>query len=170
MKPAFWTDKEMGRLPPVVRLDFIGLWMLADDAGWIEAFDVEQAAAELYPWESTGRRARRLTQSVAALAVAGRIVIHEPCGCLEVPHLAEHQRIAGRQSFGARDAHRKHSVATRSDGPLAIAPERRGIGTERNVEVRNGSARAARDVERVGDGRLKAELEARGLHLEGAAS
>lgn len=169
VKPAFWSDKVVARLPKPTRLAFVGLWMLADDAGWIECFDVEQAAAELFPWEHVKRRERDLAGDLERLRAAGRVVIHEPCGCLEVPHLPEHQRIAGHQSFGARDAHRKHSVAMGSD---AVAPG--SHGTVGNGRERNGTERNGREILQdsssegspsSGDGALKAALVANGLHL-----
>lgn len=151
VKPAFWTDKVTARLSRSARLTYIGLWMLCDDAGWIEAFDAEQAAAELFPWEPVGRRTREVAHDIDVLSEAGRVVISEDCGCLHVPHLAEHQRIAGHQTFAARDAHRRHQVATASDIPLPVATERRGIGTERRGTERRVEGAHARD-EKSNDG------------------
>jgi hypothetical protein len=153
VKQGFWTDKVMARLPKCTRLIYIGLWMLADDAGWIESFDVEQAAAELFPFDSAHRRERDLAADVERLIVAGRVVRHD-CGCLVVPHLSEHQRIAGRQNFGAREAHMRSHSAPRSDVALPVAT--RSPGTVGNGRERNGTvdAREAQEPtefqERVG--------------------
>jgi hypothetical protein len=156
IKPAFWTDKLMARLPKSTRLAFIGLWMLADDAGWIESFDVEQAAAELYPWEPVKRRERELSVDVERLIEAGRVV-RSDCGCIQVPHLAEHQRVSGVRSFRARDAHAKHLPLSTKQSPLSDSPGTVGNGRERNVTERNGSARA-HDNEDGRGGRLKERL------------
>jgi len=117
IKPAFWSDKVVGRLPPRTRLAFIGLWMLADDTGWIDGFDVEQAAAQLYPYEPAARRERELSEDVDRLVAAGRVVRHE-CGCLHIPRLEQHQRINGKRSERARDAHAQHLQLLGKQSPL----------------------------------------------------
>lgn len=158
IKPAFWSDKVMAHLPKSTRLAYIGLWMLADDAGWIVRFDCEQASAELYPFEPVHRRERDMGIEVARLKDAERVRGYD-CGCLEVPHLPEHQRIAGRQNFTARDAHRRHlngSVATGSYAEPTGAPVgngRVGNGTERGGV--GGTAKEASDFD--------AEMAAAGL-------
>jgi hypothetical protein len=35
VKPAFWADSRLAELPERTRLFYIGLWMIADDAGWL---------------------------------------------------------------------------------------------------------------------------------------
>ena len=47
VKPAFWTDARIAALPAPARLFYIGLWMVADDAGWLR-WDPSQIANELY--------------------------------------------------------------------------------------------------------------------------
>ena len=138
VKPAFWTDKVMAGLPKSARLTYIGLWMLSDDAGWIE-WDIDTAGAELFPYESVKRRLRELTSDLEALMAAGRVVRHD-CGCLQVPHLEEHQRISGVRSFRARDAHAKHLLRSTKQAPLSDSPGTVGKGRERNVTESNGSA------------------------------
>ena len=138
IKPAFWTDKVMAGLPKSARLTYIGLWMLSDDAGWIE-WDIDTAGAELFPYESVKRRLRELTADLEALMAAGRVIRHD-CGCLQVPHLEEHQRISGVRSFRARDAHAKHLLRSTTQSPLSDSPVTVGNGRERNVTESNGSA------------------------------
>lgn len=143
IKPGFWSDKVIARLPKSARLAYIGFWQLADDGGWIDSFDLEQAAAELAPYESCGRRERDLSNDLEALIVAGRIVRHD-CGCLEIPHLVEHQRISGVRSFRSRDAHAKHSLLSATQDPLSDSPGRvSGKGRVGNGTERNGIARAS---------------------------
>lgn len=135
VRPEFFTDSTMAALSPAIRLTYIGLWVVADDAGWFRC-DVPQIGAVLYPFESTKRRERELTTALMALEGAGRLERHE-CGCARIPTLPRHQRISGKQSFSAREAHGKH--LTLSDSPVTVG---NGSGT-----VGNGSARASANEE-----------------------
>lgn len=156
VKPAFWTDKVMAGLPKSARLTYIGLWMLCDDAGWVE-WDTDTAGAELFPYESVKRRLRELEADLAALVAAGRVIRHD-CGCLQVPHLEEHQRISGVRSFRARDAHAKHLPRSTTQVPLSDSPGTVGNGRERNVTGRNGSAREDQEETTVESLRVLAPL------------
>lgn len=99
VKPAFWSDAKLLRLPLDVRLLYVGLWMVADDDGWFER-DVEQIAVELHMREAFVRKA------TAALVACERVVEHE-CGHSVIPHLAEHQRLSV-ESRRVRTVHREH--------------------------------------------------------------
>lgn len=136
MRPEFFTDAIVSRLPADVRLTYIGLWCVADDAGWL-SWDVPQIAAQLYPYESVRVRERRIERAGEALREAKRLTI-EDCGCALIPKLVDHQKIGGNKSFPARD---KHQVHTRTDK------------SARNVRVGNGT---------VGEGRLEARERANG--------
>lgn len=83
----------MAALSPSVRLFYIGLWMLADDAGYIR-WDADEAAIEIYGYESRGRRDRLVTDNLAALVTVGRVVDLK-CGHLRIPTLTDHQRFGG---------------------------------------------------------------------------
>jgi hypothetical protein len=137
VKPGFCTDKVIAALPKPARLTYILLWMLADDYGWIE-WDIEQAGAELYPFEGVKRRERELQTDLDALTNAGRIVAYD-CGCLHIPHLAEHQRISGVRSSRAKDAHTKHLPLSDKQEPFTSSPGKVGVrvgnGRERNGTV-----------------------------------
>ena len=145
VKPAFWTDAKVAKLSYPTRLFYIGLWCIADDAGWL-AWDPEQVGAELFPYETPGRRLRHVERWCGELVEAGRLVIHD-CGCAVMATMPTHQRISGKQSFGARDRHQrhvvKHEVAERGSQVLSDSPGRvgNGKGRERNGTVGNGSAR-----------------------------
>jgi hypothetical protein len=138
VRPEFFTDHVMGALPADVRLTYIGLWCVADDAGWM-TWDVDQIAAQLYPYESIRSRTRRVERACEALRDAGRLVIHE-CGCAVVPKLSEHQRIGGTKSFTSRDKH--ESIHVRTNPPV------------RNVSVNGSNGR----VETGASARAKEEL------------
>jgi hypothetical protein len=138
VRPEFFTDSVVGHLTPAVRLTYIGLWCVADDAGWLE-WDVHQIAVQLYPYESVRVREGRIEGAAVALVAAGRMVMHE-CGCAVIPKLSEHQKIGGNKSFAARDAHQVH---TRPD----LYPGKVGYGM-------------------VGNGRVNARASANGTTTE----
>lgn len=145
VKPAFWTDDKVAKLSYPARLYWIGLWNIADDAGWM-AWQRERIGAELFPYESPNRRLRNLDRWTAELTAQGLLVIDDCCAV--VPHMPDHQRITGKQTFGARDSHRKHELAKSGSQVLSVSPGRvgngKGKGTERNGRVRE----SARDQDR----------------------
>jgi hypothetical protein len=131
VKPAFWTDARIAALPPAARLFYIGLWMEADDAGWLR-WDCSQIANELYGYESRRRRERDVEAFLALLVAAERVIVH-PCGHVEIPRLTTHQHLSVT-SKQVRTTQREHAVCqdspqkpaeTREDPPL---PSRKGKG------------------------------------------
>jgi hypothetical protein len=153
VRPEFFTDHVMGALPADVRLTYIGLWCVADDAGWM-TWDVDQIAAQLYPYESIRSRTRRVERACEALRDAGRLVIHE-CGCAVVPKLPEHQKIGGNKTFAARERH--ESIHVRTSPAVRVS----------NVRVGNGrvETRATREEERR---ELLESFRRRGLPVDAA--
>jgi hypothetical protein len=93
VKPAFFKDARIAELPAPVRLFYIGLWMLADDAGWLW-WDVAEVGNELYGYEPRKPRERHAQQYLDALVLSKRVLMH-PCGHIEIPSFTEHQRLAG---------------------------------------------------------------------------
>ena len=116
VRPEFFTDAVVSRLPTDVRLTYIGLWCVADDAGWM-TWDVSQIGAQLYPYQSVHVRERRIEKAGEALRGVGRLTL-EPCGCALIPHLVDHQRIGGNKSFTSRDKHRVHTSTDLSAGKV----------------------------------------------------
>ena len=92
VKPAFWTDARVAAMPPAARLFYIGLWMIADDAGWLR-WDLPQIANELYGYESRHRRERDVEAFLRLLVEAERVIVHE-CGHVEIPTLTDHQHLS----------------------------------------------------------------------------
>ena len=129
VKPEFWSDSDMASLAYPVRLIYIGLWCVADDAGYID-WRPERIAHDLLGYESTKVRERHLTEWASVLVETGHLQMFE-CGCALIPTLAKHQRDTGKQNFRYRDAHGKHLLLI---GKQSIAPERNGYVTERNVD------------------------------------
>ena len=149
IKPGWWLDKELRRgLSADAREFFIGLWMLADDAGWLQ-WDVTRIAAELYPFgvdcegglfasdpiEARESAVSTWTAQLVALPGRAHLVILD-CGHAQVPNLAQHQRVGGRPVFTVRDAHARDCArmrATKSHGRV-------GNGRERYVTVDGAQA------------------------------
>jgi len=94
VKPSFFGDKAMGKLDDSTKLFYIGLWLQADDAGWLE-WNEERFAAELYPYLfPTSRRETKITKAAMNLASMLR-VIRFSCGHALIPSLTKHQRFGG---------------------------------------------------------------------------
>lgn len=158
VKPAFWADSKMAELPEGTRLFYIGLWMLADDAGWLR-WDAAEVAHELYGYETRKRRERRVGSMFEQLVTAKRVTLLD-CGHAIVPHLAEHQRLAGqtRQVKTVENEHLKECLTPKPapprDSPQVpdvprLGKERLGTDVEQERErsgtVRNGTGAGARD-------------------------
>lgn len=126
VRPEFFSDPVVGRLSPDARLIYIGLWCIADDAGWLE-WDVPHIAAMLSPYQSVPVRERMASRAVEALVGAGRVIVH-PCGCAFIPRLADHQKIGGNKSFTVRDRHESRhsrtSTPVGSNGRYVGSPAR----------------------------------------------
>ena len=134
VRPEFFTDAVTAHLPAAVQVTYVGLWCVADDAGWL-AWDVAQIGALLYPYKSVHGREKAVTHAGEVLAEAGRLALLD-CGCAHIPTLPDHQRIGGNKSFPARDSHRVH---TSTD----LSARNGRVG---NVTVGNGSARESEET------------------------
>lgn len=108
VRPEFFSDPITGRLSAEVRLTYIGLWLVADDAGYLE-WDVDQLGALLYPYQTVHHRSAVIVRSGAALVEARRLMVFPDCEHRLIPHLVDHQRIGGNKSFLVRDKHRVHT-------------------------------------------------------------
>lgn len=174
--PAFWADATMADLPPEIRLTYIGLWMVADDAGWFRE-SIPEIALSLYGYEPRHRRERLVSRALDILAAAGRVVRHE-CGHSQIPTLERHQRIGGKRSYIWRSEHNVRCVGSGSvrddlDHPGSVREDlersasnvtvRNVTGTS-NVTVRNVTVERARA--RKGDSEFRRRMAAEGLLLE----
>lgn len=127
IKPEFWRDERMGRLPDAVRLFYIGLWQQADDAGWFRVRPAE-IAADLYPYRDAKRREQQVRDWIAELAELGRVVVL-PCDHAYIPSFAKHQRFGGTVAHTTKKEHEAQCGpsaevrgGTRSDAEDAAAP------------------------------------------------
>ena len=165
IKPSWFLDKTLRRGTNADTREFyIGLWMLADDAGYL-VWDEERIAAELYPYDTDKRRERNVIKWAEALMslepVDPHLIVWD-CGHARVPKMPGHQRIAGTMTFTVKRIHagdqgnpppdacrRARSrtslhVATESES-LDVATGSHGIGRVGNGKERNvgnGSAPA----------------------------
>lgn len=152
MKPAFWADSRLAELPEPTRLFYIGLWMIADDAGWLR-WDPIEVARDLYGYDGRAKRERRSTAMFDELLRAGRVILH-PCGHAEVPKLANHQHLSvvAKQVRTVNNEHLRECgpaspAQTRGNPPSPVDPrpvngtdvDMDGNGTDR---VGKGTARA----------------------------
>lgn len=110
IKPAYWTDPDLHTgLTAAGREFYIGLWMLADDSGWLE-WEPRRIGAELYPFHAMSRRLREVethSRAVASLTPSSpHLVIHD-CGHAQVPKMPQHQYPGGKPVYTVK---RKHEV------------------------------------------------------------
>jgi len=152
IKPSWWLDKDLRlRLTAEAREMYVGLWQIADDAGWL-TWDVVRIAAELYPYgvgaslldvDPITARERAVTDWADALErldpAAPHLIVYE-CGHAHLPKMAAHQRVGGRPVYTVRDAHARDCArmrATRSHGRVG-----NGKGTVGNGSNSDGGADA----------------------------
>ncbi len=106
----YWTDSDLFlRLSADEREVYIGLWMLADDAGWLPR-DVQAIGAALAHYENLAPREKRVRDALEALRKLGKVASFR-C-CLHLPAVEKYPR-AGRKSSEHLDAHRLHAQKNR---------------------------------------------------------
>lgn len=159
VKPSFFKDARMAELPAAVRLTYIGLWMLADDAGYYR-WDASEAGLELYGYESRGKRERDVSKHLAALVEAGRLT-DLGCGHVLIPTLVDHQRFGG-PTKRVTTYQREHAdcpripAGTRDSPPI---PDTVRNGTER--ESGTGKERSGTVDARKRDDETESDFKAR---------
>ncbi len=146
IKPSFWQDSRIAALPPAARLFYIGLWMIADDAGYFR-WDATEVANELYGYEGRKRRERDVEAFLGRLIEATRVEMF-PCGHGRVPTFTKHQRLAGEthqvRTFQKEHLGCTHGPADPRESPLIPARNGKVEVEVRNVKVRNGQSSRAR--------------------------
>jgi hypothetical protein len=127
VKPAFWTDDRIASLPAPVRLFYIGLWMVADDAGWFR-WNGPQLGAELYSFEGRAKRERNVEQWGELLEGQGRIRRY-PCGHSVIPTMTDHQRMsAATKRVKTYEREHEKCVAADARGNLRQSADARPVG------------------------------------------
>jgi hypothetical protein len=146
VKPSFWGDAVLAAATEQTRLFYIGLWMLADDTGWLR-WDPAEVGHELYGYEPRRGRERHVSTMFADLVERGRVELHD-CGHAFIPTLRDHQRFASPDKQ-VRTIEREHAAcraqsAETREPPQVPAETRNGterIGTVRKGEGVGGTAR-----------------------------
>lgn len=149
IRPGFWTDVDLAAMPAETRLFYVGLWMSADDAGYV-SWDVDRIGAEMYPFRSIGWRRRQMPLMLDALTPQHVSILE--CGQhIVIPNLEKYQH-APRPSYQHRDQHQKcrHHVqarATTCDHVLARpkGKERKEEKEEKGDTAASGAASPFRD-------------------------
>lgn len=111
VRPAFWSDAKMAALPVPVRLTYIGLWCLADDAG-VFVWDAQEIAAELYRFEAVKHRERAVIDHLDVLLTAGRLELLSCRRHARIPTLPLHRAKGGERSFWLWDRHKQHCTTS----------------------------------------------------------
>lgn len=146
VKPEFWSDPVTARLSDTAQLLYIGLWNVADDAGFL-VWEPDTIGAHLRPYETPRRRVKRIEAAAAELVEAGRMDMLE-CGHAVIPTLPVHQRLSGgsRRVLTEQTKHETRRCPRMSaelrGSPGKAAQVGNGIGTVGNGRERNGSAGA----------------------------
>ena len=106
----YWSDSDLFlRLGADEREVYQGLWMLADDAGWMPR-DVPAIAAALYRYEDRTPREQKVTKALDRLRDLGKLTSFR-C-CIYLPAVSRYPR-AGRKSNEHRDSHAEHQTKTK---------------------------------------------------------
>ena len=122
IKPSFWADAKIADLSERTRLFYIGLWGYSDDAGWLR-WDAREVSRELYGYEHPRAREQKAERMFGELVAAKRVILY-PCGHGELPHLVEHQHLAGTTKQ-VRTAFNEHLKSCVSRTPPQIPAETR---------------------------------------------
>jgi hypothetical protein len=118
VRPSFWSDALVAGMPDPVRLFYIGLWCVADDAGWFR-WRLQEIGAQLYPYRTVSRREREMTAWADWLIKAHRLVLY-PCGCAEVPTLLRHQYPGGKKTFVNKQRHETNCSRSSTGRPALV--------------------------------------------------
>jgi hypothetical protein len=145
IRPAYWTDADLHtNLTADQREFYIGLWMLADDAGY-DAWDPERVGAELYPYRSPGWRRNHLPKWIELLGA--HVQVLDCSRHLLVPNLSKYNS-PPKPSYPNRKAHEAcmvSLVAPHGTTGDHGAPAQEGKGRE----GKGSEGGRARDVERT---------------------
>lgn len=128
VKPEFFKDARLAALSPAVRLFYIGLWMVADDAGWFRV-EIPELGIDLFGYEARASRERAVTRHLSALSDAGRIVVYD-CGHAVIPRFVTHQRLAG-ETKRVHTIKREHESCPHIPASPRVSPQ--SPDTVRNV-------------------------------------
>ena len=115
IRPAFWTDSRMADLPDAIRLTYVGLWCLADDAGYLH-WDHREIAAELYRYRSVRHRERQMVDHLDRLVTDERITVLPCQKHAVIPSIPDHRIKGGGQLFTVQKEHQRRCSTSDSVG------------------------------------------------------
>ncbi len=102
----YWADSDLFlKLDADTREFYIGLWMLADDDGWLPR-DVPGIGAAVYQYLDREPRERLVTEKLTKLQRMGKV--RSLRCCIQLPSVTRYPR-AGKKSTLHHDEHRSHS-------------------------------------------------------------
>lgn len=102
----YWSDSDLFlRLDARERELYVGLWMLADDEGWLPR-DIPAIASAIYHYEDRANREKSVRDGLKRLRELGKVASVR-C-CIHLPAVERYPR-AGKKSSEHAQEHRKHS-------------------------------------------------------------
>lgn len=111
----YWSDSDLFlRLDAAQREVYVGLWMLADDEGWLPR-DIPAIAAALFRYVDRAPREAQVRSALARLRDLEKLESHR-CGCIYLPAVARYPR-AGRKSADHAAEHRSHTKPSKANRP-----------------------------------------------------
>jgi len=114
LKPGFFMNEELARLPVRARLLFAGLWCLADREGRLEDRP-DRIRAAIFPYERV-----RVDDLLARLEKAGFIKRYQSAStcCIALPQFAKHQHPHHRESESTLPPEPRQGTAQPQPRPL----------------------------------------------------
>lgn len=106
VRPGFWEDSTMAELPISARLTYVGLWCLADDAGYFE-LNVREIGGALYRHEPRGAVDKRVREAIERLVELERVTLLACGRHAVIPTLPNYRYNAGEQLFTTQKKHRE---------------------------------------------------------------
>jgi hypothetical protein len=118
VRPGFWEDEKIAKLPISARLTYVGLWCIADDAGFFE-LNVVEIAGRLFMHDPKRAREKRVQESIAAL------IELQKCGRHAViPKLPDYRYNAGAMIYTIQKRHEAETPAEPKTLPLGLEIEK----------------------------------------------
>lgn len=104
----YWSDSDLFlKLTAEQREVYQGLWMLADDEGWMPR-DIPAISAAMYRYEGRDVRELRVKSAIGRLSHLGKVVSHR-C-CLVIPAVLRYPR-PGKKGHEHAHEHSEHLKA-----------------------------------------------------------
>jgi len=116
IRASYWGDAKMAALPLAVRYTYIGLWGLADDAGYL-VWDIREIAAEIFRYESVKRRENAVIDALDQLMAAGRVKLLDCRKHALIPTLPAYGPVGGKRVTSIEQAHLGCSPASSGTVP-----------------------------------------------------